>query len=219
MRLRCLHSPSPYLLPHPLISFMKIQTFLEHHGIRAQSVRRGRRADRSGVQGTLHRQRLSPDLGQDLRRTRPTPPRRSSSAKRGPARRRCGCKSSRHLEEYNRQHPDARLFVDRVRRLQSVPRSLSRQAQPAASARRPRARRVEAVGPHGRDPVAGRHASSSIASSPATSRWPRIRRRSTATRRAICCCWPPATTSRRPRPPRAAGTGCGARCAFRNWKA
>ena len=54
----------------------------------------------------------------------------------------------------------AGCIVIRVRRLQSVPRPLRRSAQrPQAARPGPRARRVEAVGPHGRDPVARRHES------------------------------------------------------------
>ena len=45
-------------------------------------------------------------------------------------------------------------------------------------------------------------------------RWPTTTptERSTGISRAICCCWPPATISRRPKRSRAAGIGCGGSC-------
>ena len=113
---RMTNAQGPFAIPQLSIevdrdfaSAMKIQQFLEHHGI-PQSVCRGRCADRSGVQGTLHRQHLSSHLGQDLRQ-----PGRAQHVDR--LRRKGGRQDGAAAADraaprgIQRRHPDARLFV------------------------------------------------------------------------------------------------------------
>ena len=128
----------------------------------------------------------------------------------------------RHLAELQPRASACPRVRHRVRRLQSVSRPLSRSVRRRGTPRRPGAGRVEAVGSHGRDPVAGRHrpgrsdsgVEADRRSADQRIRPGRDRSRSTGTRPATCCCWPPATTNRRPKPSAAAGTGCGASCAI-----
>ena len=93
--------------------------------------------------------------------------------------------------EYDDFNPFLDHFADRL--------SARKQRDPAT-----RAGRVEAVGPHGRDPLARRdepgRSPARRAAPDRPRRQPDQRRsahaRSTATRSATCCCWPRATTTR-----------------------
>ena len=124
---------------------------------------------------------------------------------------------ARHLEHYNRPASGPAAVRRSLRRLQSVPRPLPRPPRQPQPPGRTVAGPVEALGPHGRDPLAGRDGPRrSHPGSQAAEPGGRLRHRrratstsSTATRPATCCCSPPATTNRRPRRSRAAGTGCG----------
>ena len=116
----------------------------------------------------------------------------------------------RHLAEYNAPASLGKAVRHRVRRFQSVPRSLSSTALGAAARKTSdRCRRMETVGSHGRDPVDRRDAVGR--SDSGRSQAAKLVRRSTSVRSthanwtafrpAICCCWRLATIDRCPRRP------------------
>ncbi len=137
--------------------------------------------------------------------TRPSRRPRSSSARRGPAKRRCGCRSPGTWSEYNASIPaggcssihydDFNPFLDRFRdRLASRNRRADRVlASGSCGTTWMRSCRWRVTGLVDRILDVKQPSRRSSATSTAT-------RRSTGTRPATCCCWRPATTNRRPRP-------------------
>ncbi len=192
---------------------MKIQTFLEHHGIRANPF-----AEEDAQTDPVFKEHcIASTYHPTWDKIYGDPAEPSTSivfGEKGSGKTAMRLQIARHLEEYNRQHPDQRLFVieydDFNPFLDRFRDKLSR--------RRRRADRVlaewklwdhmDAILSLGVTGLVDRilDGDEPLATNPPYARPPPGAR--------PACCWPPVTTNRRPRPPRAAGTGCGAHSAF-----
>ena len=136
---------------------MKIQQFLEHHGIASNPFADEDAQTDLVFKGACIRNTFHPTW--DKIYGDPSEPATAVVfGEKGSGKTAIRLQIARHLTDYNADHPEHQVFVVQYDDFNAVPGPLPRPLLRPAAAGRPGAGAVAAVGPHGRHPLAGRHA-------------------------------------------------------------